>query len=78
MKSLVMNIVILETGLDRSIRSNHRSNIDAMFDALSGELHTFDSLKALDLETSCIEERDSYNPDSLLRTGKTFAGHQMG
>jgi hypothetical protein len=55
MKLLATNIVILETSLNRSIRSGHRSNIDPMFHALAEEFVTFDSLSTPGLETSYTE-----------------------
>ena len=70
MKALVTNIVVLETGLDQSPRYEHRTNEDAMFDALGEEICTFQNLETLGLEISYDEGEGSYNPYSLLRTGR--------
>ena len=64
------DIVVLETGLDRSPRCAYRTDEDAMFDVLGGEMCMFRNLGTLGLEMSCDEGEDSYNPCSLLRTGR--------
>lgn len=69
-KALVTYVVVLETGLDRSPRCEYRTNGDAMFDVLGEEICTFHNLETLGLEMSYDEGEGSYNPCSLLRTGR--------